>query len=299
MKIVFLGTSASQPTTYRNLTCTCIEINDVILMFDVGEGSQIAYFKSGLKWNKKMKIFITHLHGDHCIGILGLLQTMSLQNRIEPIEIYGPDGTADFIAENMKILNFNLSFSVTINITNDGIIANEKNYRIYACKSNHSVTAFSYKIIEKNKPGKFIPEKAKALGIPEGKMWKRLHMGEKIQWNKKIIMSSEVVGKQIPGKKIGISGDTRPTKKLEKFFANCDYLSFDSTFLHNMKKKALITKHSTAKEAAVLAKKANVTNLILTHFSTRYKNEKVLLSEAKKIHKSVIAAKDFLEIIIK
>ena len=112
MKLVFLGTSAAQPTPERALTCICLEKDGEILMFDAGEGAQISYLKSGLGWNKKMKIFVTHLHGDHCIGILGLLQTMTLQNRTEPIEIYGPDGIEEFIAANIKVLNFGLSFPV-------------------------------------------------------------------------------------------------------------------------------------------------------------------------------------------
>ncbi len=298
MKIIFLGTSAARPTARRNLTCICIEMENNIFMFDVGEGAQLTYFKSGLKWNKEMKIFITHLHGDHCIGILGLLQTMSIQQRSRPIEIYGPDGIVDFIIENMKILNFNLSYPVFITIVSEGLIVDEKKYRIYSCKAKHSVTSFSYMLKEKDRPGKFIPEKAKSLGIPKGVMWKHLQIGKKVSIGNKIILPSYVIGKKIRGKTIGISGDTRPTKKLELFFNDCDYLSFDSTFLHGMKDKAIKTKHSTAKEAANLAKKANVANLILTHFSTRHTNETIFMDEAKKTHKSVIVAKDLLEILV-
>ena len=112
----------------------------------------------------------------------------------------------------------------------------------------------------------------------------------------KSVKPSEVLGPKVPGKKIGISGDTRPTKKLEEFFKNCDYLVFDSTFSDELKEKAVESCHSTAKEAATFAKNANVSNLILTHFSARYKNENVLLEEAKAVHNSVIAAKDQLKI---
>ena len=112
----------------------------------------------------------------------------------------------------------------------------------------------------------------------------------------KSIKPSEVTGPKVPGKKIGISGDTRPTKKLEEFFKNCDYLVFDSTFSDDLKEKAIESCHSTAKEAATFAKNVNVSNLILTHFSARYKDEKVLLDEAKTVHDSVIAAKDQLTV---
>jgi len=299
MKLVFLGTSAAQPTPERGLTCICLEKEGEILMFDAGEGAQISYLKSGLGWNKKMKIFVTHLHGDHCIGILGLLQTMTLQNRIEPMEIYGPDGIEEFIAANIKVLNFGLSFPVMITTVSEGAVVNEKTYTINSCEADHSVTSYSYLFQEKDKPGRFFPDKAKELGVPEGELWHKLQTGQDIQVGDKIVKSYDVLGEKRPGKKIGISGDTRPTKKLEEFFKDCDYLSFDSTFSHELQDKALETHHSTAKEAADLAKKANVSNLILTHFSARYNDESVLLEEAKTIHSSVIAAKDLLEIEIK
>jgi len=299
MKLVFLGTSAAQPTPERGLTCICLEKEGEILMFDAGEGAQISYLKSGLGWNKKMKIFVTHLHGDHCIGILGLLQTMTLQNRTESMEIYGPDGIEEFIAANIKVLNFGLSFPVMITTVREGTVVNEKTYTINSCEADHSVISYSYLFQEKDKPGRFFPDKAKELGVPEGELWHKLQTGQDIQVGGKIVKSSDVLGEKRQGKRIGISGDTRPTKKLEEFFKDCDYLSFDSTFSHELQDKALETHHSTAKEAANLAKKANVSNLILTHFSARYNDESVLLEEAKTIHSSVIAAKDLLEIEIK
>ena len=296
MKIVYLGTSAAAPTVERSLTCICLVRENEVLMFDAGEGAQIAYLKAGLPWNKKMKIFVTHLHGDHCLGILGLLQTMSLQKRIEGVEIYGPAGIEEFITANIKVLNFGLPFPVFITIVNEGNIVNEKDYRIRCCEAQHGIPAFSYSFEENEKPGIFYPEKAKELGIPEGKSWQELQNGKSIQVGDKKIESSQVTGEKRPGKKIGISGDTRPTKKLEEFFENSDYLSFDCTFSYELKDRAIETNHSTAKEAAELAKNANVKNLILTHFSARYNDESLLLDEAKQIHESVIAAKDLLEI---
>jgi ribonuclease Z len=299
MKLVFLGTSAAQPTERRGLSCICLENNGEILMFDAGEASQISYMKSGLGWNKKMKLFVTHLHGDHCVGILGLLQTMSMQKRTESLEIFGPKGIDEFLAANIKVLNFGLSFSILITIVKEGKIFEDKKFSMYAAKASHSITAFSYLFEEKDKPGKFNVEKAKELGIPEGKLWNKLQNGEEIINNKEIIKPVQVLGKKRPGKKIGISGDTMPTKELEEFFKECDYLVFDSTFLDEEKQKAQDTCHSTAKQAAQLGKNSNVKNLILTHFSARYKDEIGHLTEAEKIHNSVVTAKDFLEIEIK
>ncbi len=299
MKLVFLGTSAAQPTENRGLSCICLERDGEILMFDAGESTQISYMKSGLGWNKKMKIFVTHLHGDHCVGILGLLQTMSMQNRTETLEIFGPSGIDEFIAANIKVLNFGLSFPVLINIIKDEKIVDNKKFSIYTCKANHSVIAYSYLFEEKDKPGRFNVKKAKELGIPEGELWNKLQNGIEINNNGNIIKPEQVLGEKRPGIKIGISGDTMPTKELEVFFKDCDYLVFDSTFVEEQKQRALDTCHSTAKEAAILGKNANVKNLILTHFSARYKDELKHLNEANKIHNSVITARDHLEIEIK
>ncbi|MDC3194608.1 ribonuclease Z [bacterium] len=296
MKLVFLGTSAAQPTEKRGLSCICLEKEGEIIMFDAGESAQISYMKSGLGWNKKMKLFVTHLHGDHCVGILGLLQTMSMQNRTESLEIFGPKGIDEFLAANIKILNFGLPFSILITIVNEGTIYENNKFLIHAAKANHSITAFSYLFEEKDKPGRFNVEKAKELGIPEGELWNKLQNGIDVINNGKKIKPEQVLGKKRPGKKIGISGDTMPTKELEEFFNECDYLVFDSTFLDEEKQKAQDTCHSTAKQAAELAKKANVKNLILTHFSARYKDEIGHKTEAEQIHNSVITAKDLLEV---
>ena len=296
MKLVYLGTSAAAPTPERSLTCICLVRENEVLMFDAGEGAQVAYLKAGLPWNKKMKIFVTHLHGDHCLGILGLLQTMSMQKRTESLEIYGPAGIEEFITANIKVLHFGLPFPVFITIVEEGDVVNEKKYRISCCEAQHGIPAFSYCFEENEKSGVFYPEKAKELGIPEGKMWQELQNGNSVEVNGVKIDSSQVTGDKRPGKKIGISGDTRPTEKLQNFFTNSDYLSFDCTFSFDLKDRAIETNHGTAKEAAELAKNANVKNLILTHFSARYSDESVLLDEAKQIHESVIAAKDLLEI---
>ena len=299
MKLVFLGTSAAQPTENRGLSCICLEKDGEILMFDAGESAQISFMKSGLGWNKKMKLFVTHMHGDHCVGILGLLQTMSMQNRTETLEIFGPKGIEEFIAANIKILNFGLSFPILITTIKEGKIFEDEKFSMYVCKANHSIAAFSYLFEEKDKPGRFNLEKAKQLEIPEGKLWSELQKGNEIIVNKKTIKPEQVLGEKRPGKRIGISGDTMPTQDLEKFFENCDYLVFDATFLDEEKLRAQETCHSTAKQAATLGKNAKVKNLILTHFSARYKDENGHLKEAQEIHDSVITARDLLEVEIK
>jgi len=153
-------------------------------------------------------MFVTHLHGDHCVGILGLLQTMTMKNRTETLEIFGPSGIDEFIAANIKILNFGLSFPILITVVKEGKIFENEKFLMYACKANHSVTAFSYLFEEKDKPGRFNVEKAKELGIPEGELWNKLQNGNEIIINEKTIRPDQVLGEKRSGKKIGISGDT-------------------------------------------------------------------------------------------
>ncbi|HET7337522.1 MAG TPA: ribonuclease Z [Candidatus Nitrosotalea sp.] len=299
MKLVFLGTSAAQPTAERGMTCICLVLDREILMFDAGEGAQIAFQKAKLGWNKKIKIFVTHLHGDHCVGILGLLQTMSLQNRTESVDIYGPTGIEEFIAANLKILNFGLTFPVRITRIKEGLVFDDSGYSVHVCEAEHSIPAYSYLFTEKDRPGRFYPEKAKALGIPEGKLWHELQSDKEVTVDGKLVRPSDVMGEKRQGIKIGISGDTRPTDKLTEFFKGCNYMTFDSTYSDTLRDKAKDNYHSTAKEAAELAKKAGVSNLILTHFSARYEDVAELVSEAKTIHDSVTAARDLLEIDLK
>ena len=299
MKLVFLGTSAAQPTADRGLSCICLEREGEVFMFDAGEAAQISYMKSGLGWNKKMRIFVTHIHGDHCVGILGLLQTMSMQKRTEPIEIFGPSGIEEFVTANIRILGFGLAFPVSINTVRGGMVFENERVSIRACKANHSVAAFSYMFEEKDRAGRFSVQKAAELGIPRGELWSRLQNGNEVTIDKSTIRPEQVLGESRPGKRIGISGDTMPTRELEEFFKGCDYLVFDSTFLETEAQKARDTGHSTARQAATMAKNAGAKNLVLTHFSARYKDDGGHLREAGEIHGSVIAARDLLEIEIK
>lgn len=299
MRLVFLGTSAAQPTRKRGLSCLCVERDGEILMFDAGESAQNAYQRAGLGWNKKMRVFITHMHGDHCVGILGLLQTMSMQKRTARLEIFGPEGIEEFVATNIKILNFGLSFPVMIETVREGEILDCAGYAVRACRAEHTVVAFSYLLEEKDRPGRFDVARAKKLKVPEGPLWGMLQNGNEVAVGRQVVRPEQVLGESRPGTKIGISGDTRPTQKLERFFAGCDYLVFDSTFLDDHKERARKTSHSTAGEAAALGRNAGVKNLVLTHFSARYKDESGHLAEAQRIHDSVIAARDLLEIEIR
>lgn len=296
MKIIFLGTSAAIPTLERSHASVCVQREGEILMFDAGEGSQLAFRKAGLGWNKKMSIFVSHLHGDHCLGLFGIIQTMSLQDRSEKLAIYGPPGTEDFVQKNLLMLGTVPPFEVTVQDIGEGMVRTTKSYTVYACPAKHSISAFSYLFCEHDKAGRFDTQKAHALNIPRGPLWGELQNGNSVYVDGKQIVPKQVLGPSRSGKIIGYSGDSRPSRKLERFFTGCDYLIFDATFTSDMANRAKDTGHSTSVEAATLAKNAQVKNLILTHFSTRYKDTKTHLKEARHIHGSVTAAQDLLVI---
>lgn len=293
LKIVFLGTSAAIPTFQRGLSSIAIVRGAEILIFDTGEGMQLKYIRSKLGMNKKMKIFITHIHGDHCLGLLGLLQTLSLMGRTKPIEIFGEPRVEEFILVNQKILNFNINYQIIVHkIQNEGVLVEEKDYCIKTCFADHSILAFSYLIEEYKRPGIFDVEKARKYGIPEGQLYRLLQHGIDIEYNGRKLFAKNFTGPSRPGRKIGISGDTRPSKKLQHFFTGCDVLVFESTFTEQEKNKAIERFHSTALETSLFAKNANVKKLILTHFSSRYDDLNLIKNEAKINFENVHVAQD-------
>ncbi|MGI0022655.1 MAG: MBL fold metallo-hydrolase, partial [Nitrososphaeraceae archaeon] len=179
MKIVFLGTSAAIPTQKRSLSSIVLKRAGELLIFDVGEGMQKNFLQAKLGVNKKMKVFITHLHIDHCLGLLGFFQTMSLLGRTKKIDVYGESRLKEFINQNFHIINIELSFEIDIHtIEGEGIIANENDYQISCCRADHSVPAFSYCIKEHQRPGIFNIDKATKLGIPKGELYHKLQNGE-------------------------------------------------------------------------------------------------------------------------
>ncbi len=293
MQLVFLGTSSATPTVERGLSSIALMRGGELLLFDAGEGMQRNFIKAGLGMNRKMKIFISHMHADHCVGLLGLLQTMALQGREKSINIYGEQRVKEFLQENMRIINFGLTFDVIIHtIRGEGVVVKEDEYQVTCCEALHSIPSLAYCLEEFDRPGAFNVEEAKRLGIPEGELYSKLQHGQDIVYKGKKIRSSQIVGPPRKGRKIGISGDTRPTDKLAKFFHGCDVLVFESTYSQDKQQKAIENWHSTAAEAATIAKKAKVGKLFLTHFSARYDETSVLVKEASAIHPSVEAAED-------
>jgi ribonuclease Z len=296
--ITFLGTAGSVPTPKRSLPSILIQRKGEQIMFDCGEGVQRQMIKAKAGFHKKMKIFITHMHGDHVLGLPGLLQTMALLDREKRLDIYGPPGIKRFLEGIRETVQFVLTFPVEIHeIQKAGIICEDEEYLVQAVWANHVIPSLAYAFIEKSRPGKFYPEKAKALGVPEGPLWSKLQHGKKVKLsNGRIIKPEDVTGPPRPGRKIVYTGDTRPFKGFTKFASNADLLIHDATLDNEMAERAEEDGHSTPEQAARNAKKAKVEQLILTHVSARYDDTSILLEQAKKIFKNTKVAEDFMRI---
>jgi ribonuclease Z len=300
MKIVFLGTGAAVPSKTRKLSSIAIirKNSGEILILDAGEGMQYQIINAQLNLMKISKIFISHLHGDHIFGLPGLILTLRMYQRTKPLYLYGPPGITNFLEAVNSIAGvLNTEFELIISEIREGLVVEEKEYIVESTLADHEIDTFAFSIIEKSYPGKFYPEKARELGIPEGQLWSKLKAGESIQLQDgRIINSSEVVGPSRPGRKITYSVDTRPTKSIALLSENSDVLIHEATFDDSLLEKAIHTGHTTAGEAAKIAKDSNVKQLILTHISTRYKDTSILYDQATKIFPNTLIAHDFMEV---
>ena len=298
LSVIFLGTSGSTPTPQRSLPAIAIRRKGEIILFDCGEGVQRQMIMAKLSFHRKMKIFITHMHGDHVLGLPGLIQTMSLFDRQRKLEVYGPKGLKEFIDVIQKTVQYTLTFPIEIHeIAKAGTICEEDEYTVFAVEVDHVIPSFAFALIEKPRPGKFYPEKAKKLGIPEGPLWSRLQRGYSVTLpDGRTIRPSEVVGPPRPGRKIVYSGDTRPCMNLVRLAENADLLIHDATLDDELAEKAYEDGHSTPSQAAEIARKAGVDRLVLTHISARYKSAEKLLEQAKKVFPNVFVAEDFMKI---
>jgi ribonuclease Z len=298
MHVTFLGTAGSVPTPTRSLPAVLIKRQNEQLMFDCGEGVQRQMIKAKVGFHKKTKIFISHMHGDHVLGLPGLLQTMALMDRQKKLEIYGPEGIKQFLECVRETLQFGLTFPVEIHeIYDDGVVCEEKEYIIEAMKSNHMVPSLAYALVEKPRPGKFYPETAKALGVPEGELWSKLQHGDTIKLpNGQVISPDKVMGTPRRGRKIVYTGDTRPFKGFAKFAVDADLVVHEATFDDALSEKAALDGHSTPTQAAKEAKKAKAKKLVLTHISARYSDSRLLLEQAQKVFKNTVVAEDFMEL---
>jgi len=251
-----------------------------------------------VSFHRKLKVFLTHLHGDHVLGLPGVLQTMALMDRKEPVQVYGPPGIKDFLVCTKETLNFGLTFPVEIyEIMGEGTLVDEEEYRLTAVKSDHAVKSYAYAFVEKPRAGKFYPKKAQALGVQLGELWSKLQSGQEITLSDgRVVKSSDVMGPPRAGRKIVYTGDTRPFDGFADFAADADLLIHESTFDDSLAEKAELDGHSTPSQAASEAKAARVKQLVLTHVSARYPDASLLLEQAKKVFANTLVAEDFMEL---
>jgi ribonuclease Z len=298
LRIIFLGTAGSVPTQKRSLPAVIIQRKGEQIMFDCGEGVQRQMIRAKVGFHKKMKVFISHMHGDHVLGLPGLLQTMALLDREKKLDVYGPSGIKRFLEDVRETVQFVLTFPVEIHeIYEAGVVCEEQEYTVQAAWANHVIPNLAYAFVEKPRPGKFYPEKAKALGVPEGPLWSRLQHGRKVKLpDGRVVKPEDVTGVPRTGRKIIYTGDTRPFKDFVKFAANADLLIHDATLDEALAERAEEDGHSTPSQAARNAKKAKVKRLILTHISARYKDTSTLLKHARKIFRNTQVAEDFMQI---
>ncbi len=300
LSVVFLGTAASIPTPQRSLPAIAIRRKGELILLDCGEGTQRQMIHAGVGFHRKTKVFITHMHGDHVLGLPGLFQTMSLLDRKRTLEIYGPPGIEAFVEAVRRTVQFTQTFPIEVSEVRDaGLVCEEKEYEVHATWADHVIPGLAYALIEKPRPGRFYPEKAKALGVPEGPLWSRLQRGSAVELpDGPVVKSRDVMGSPRPGRKIVYTGDTRPSKSLVKLAENADLLIHDATFDDELSEKAREDGHSTTSQAAETAKKAGVKRLVLIHVSARYRETDLLVEQARKIFCRVDVAEDLMKISI-
>lgn len=298
MELVFLGTSSAIPTSHRNHSAIALKAFGEIFLFDCGEGTQLQMSKAKISPMKINNIFITHFHGDHILGLPGIIQSMAFRGRKKPLHIFGPKGLIEMVNIIRNFGYFSLTFEIYMHEVEEGIIFEEENYRVECSKMNHTVLNFAYSICEKRRP-KFIREKAIEFGIKPGPDFGKLQRGIPVKVGDKIIKPEQVLGTERKGRKIVYSGDTRPSDQMIGFARDADVLIHESTFEGMYGDKAYEMGHSTSTQAAEIAKKANAKRLILTHVSTRYKKSDILEREAEEIFENSVVAEDFMQIEIK
>ncbi len=292
MKITFLGTSAMLPTKERNTNAVFISYNNEGILLDCGEGTQKQLRIAGISPTKVTKLLITHWHGDHVLGIPGLIQSLGTSNYTKKLEIYGPKGSRNFFKNMISGLIFKSNINYELNEIEEGRFFENNDFYLSSYKVNHSVNCLSYSLIEKDKL-KINLDYVKKFGLKQHPLLGELQHGKDVKYQGKLItVKKATILKK--GRKFAFIMDTDYDDKLIKIADNSDLLVCESTWLKKDKIKEY--QHLSAKDAGKIAKKAKVKRLILTHFSQRYRDLNEMLKEAKKEFKNTEAAYDLMSL---
>ncbi len=299
LSVTFLGTSAARPTVERSVSSIAITRAGETLLFDCGEGTQRQMMRHGVGFSLS-EIFFTHFHADHYLGVIGLIRTLALQGRAEPMICYGPAGAKRLLGSAINLGLERPTFPIDVRELKPGDRLDRQEYAVEVIGVEHGGTALGYALREHERLGRFNPERASELGVPEGPLWGKLHRGEVVELpDRRVIGPQDLVGPSRPGRLVVLSGDTRPCGNVVAAAEGADLLVHDATFGDDEKDRARETDHSTATEAAQVALAAQVRRLVLTHFSARYSSSaRELVEQAQAVFRDVVAAKDGLEIAV-
>ena len=294
-----MGTASAIPTKTRNHAAIIIKIYDRTVLFDCGEGTQKQIMDAQVSPMKIDDIYITHLHGDHILGLPGIIQSLAFRGRTRPLNVYGPKGISDLIDHIKKIGYYTISYDLIVHeiVDDDEVIYQQNNFLIKAMKMKHTVTNYAYKIEEIKKP-KFLRDVAVDLGVPPGPLFGKLQAGIPVTVDGKEILPEQVLGPPRVGVKLVYSGDTIPQEKMITFSKNVNVLIHEATFSREFRDKAMENGHTIAEDAALMAREANVEQLILTHLSNRYTSSEELVQEAKEVFENTVYAEDMMMVIV-
>ena len=295
LRLTFLGTSAAQPTIGRNLTGHAVRRERELFLVDCGEGTQRQMIRYGTGFDVAA-IFFTHFHADHYLGAIGFLRTLSMQGRVEPMDVYGPKPARKLLDVMLFTGTEKLAFEVRIHELAPGDEVKRDGCRMVSFATEHKITSCGWALVEDDRPGRFYPEKAAALGVPPGPLFGELQRGRAVTLpDGRRVEADQVVDRARRGRKLVISGDTRPCAATVAAARGADLLVHDSTFGDAEAARAVETMHATAREAARVAREAGVARLLLTHLSTRYDRDTgTLLEQARAEYPSVEVAHDGL-----
>jgi ribonuclease Z len=296
VKLTFLGTAAARPTVGRNVSSLVLQREGELLMFDCGEGTQRQMMRYGTGFAID-DIFFSHMHADHFLGVIGLLRTMGLQAREHPIRLYTPRGSEEILRDAVNLGVERVPFEVQIiGLEPDEAIGRDA-YEIVPFRTSHGGRSLGYMVREHERLGRFDPERARELGVPEGPLWGKLHHGESVEVGGRVVTAAELVGPARPGRAVVITGDTRPIARTVEVATGADLLVHEATFGADEAERAAATGHSTARDAARMAREAGVLRLAITHFSPRYADDpRALEREAKTVFPDTVAAFDGLSL---
>ncbi len=295
----FLGTAASRPTAERNVSSVAVVREGETILVDCGEGTQRQMMRYGVSF-ALADIFFTHTHADHLLGVIGLARTLQLQGRTEALRLWGPGGSARLLRQAVAFGGDRVGFPVEVLEVEPGApIRRSDEHDVVPFAVEHpGVAAVGYALVERERRGRFNPELARALGVPEGPLWGELHRGRAVTLaDGRVVDPAALVGPTRPGRTVVITGDTRPCAATVDAARGADLLVHEATFADDESARARETGHSTAREAATVARVAEARRLVLTHISARYSHDtRELEAEARSVFPEVRVARDGAEV---